>query len=62
MCDSNVAFAPSGHGLVVNAFCADGHQRIWFDNLTTGRHSLLLKLDGNTRVQLAGWDRIPVAA
>ena len=62
ICDSNVSFAPNGHGLVVNAFYKDGHQRIWFDDLTTGKPGLLLTLDSNTNVQLPGWDRIPVAA
>ncbi len=62
ICDSNISFAPNGHGLVVNAFYKDGHQQLWFDDLTTRKPGLLLTLDRNTDVQLPGWDRIPVAA
>ena len=60
ICDGDVAFAPYGHGLVVNAFYMDGSQKMWFDDLTTKTHSLLLKLDSKMNVQLPGWDRIPV--
>lgn len=60
ICDSNIAFAPNGHGLIVNAFYADGSQRVWFDDLTSKTHSLILKLDASMKVQLPGWDRIPV--
>jgi len=62
LCVGNVVLAPSGHGLVVNAFYPDGYQRVWFDDLATGKKSLLMKLAGNMQVQLPGWDRIPVAA
>lgn len=62
MCDGNVVLAPSGHGLVVNAFYPDGYQRVWFDDLATGKKSLLMKLASDMHVQLPGWDRIPVAA
>jgi hypothetical protein len=62
MCAGNVVLAPSGHGLVVNAFYPDGYQRVWFDDLATGKKSLLMKLASNMHVQLPGWDRIPVAA
>ncbi len=50
------------HGLVVNAFYPDGYQRVWFDDLATGKKSLLMKLASDMHVQLPGWDRIPVAA
>ena len=62
ICDSNIAFAPNGHGLIVNAFYADGSQRVWFDDLTSRTHRLILKLNASMKVQLPGWDRIPVTS
>jgi hypothetical protein len=61
ICNGDVAFAPYGHGLVVNAFYMDGSQKMWFDDLTTKTHRLLLKLDGKMKVQLPGWARGPYA-
>lgn len=62
ICDNNIAFAPYGYGMVVNAFYTGGAHKVWYYNLIKGTRSLLLTLDNSTLVQLPGWDRIPVTS
>ena len=61
ICDDNIALAPFGHKLILNAYYPGGKHKIWYDDLTTDQSSTLMPdLDRNTQVQLPGWDQMPV--
>ena len=61
ICDDNIALAPYGHKLILNAYYPGGKHKIWYDDLTTGRSSVLLPdLNSNMQVQLPGWDEMTV--
>ena len=63
ICDDNIALAPYGHKLILNAYYPGGKHKIWYDDLTTNQPSVLLpNLDSNTQVQLPGWDKMAVPA
>jgi hypothetical protein len=61
ICDQNVALAPYGHGLLLNAYYADGSHGLIYDNLATGQTHLLRRLPGTTSVQLPGWSKMSVS-
>jgi len=59
ICDTtNIALAPYGHALVVIASYPDGSRKAWSDDLTTGRHALMMKPSEDTAMMVPGWDRI----
>lgn len=62
ICDTNIALAPYGYGLILHAYYADGTHKVLYDDLATGQRSVLLSFASNdtAQVQLPGWDRIPV--
>ena len=63
VCDENAALSPYGHGLVVEARYNDGSTKIWSDNLSTGKRTILQTAYGSVstvHMQLPGWDRIQV--
>lgn len=58
ICDQNVALAPYGHGLLLNAYYADGSHSLVYDDLASGVSRKIFNVPGNARVQLAGWARL----
>lgn len=62
ICDQNVALAPYGHGLLLNAYYANGSHSLVYDNLATGQTRLLRRLPASTGVQLPGWSKIAAPA
>lgn len=63
ICDNNIALAPYGRELVLNAYYPDGKHKVLYDNLATGQSSVLMpNLDSNIRVQLPGWDTMNVSS
>lgn len=60
ICESNIALAPQGHGLIVLALYTSGRQKMWSDTISTGKQFVLFKVPGSTQVQLPGWDRLTV--
>ena len=62
ICDNNIALAPYGHELVLNAYYPDGKHKVLYDNLATGQSSVLMQnLTSNIQVQLPGWDTMNVS-
>lgn len=59
ICDSNLALSPNGHTLLVAAVLADGSYKVWTNDLTNGKQSLLLAVSGGSQVTLGGWDMLP---
>lgn len=60
MCDNSIALAPYGHALIVQGTYADGTNKVWSDDLTTGKQFILQPgLGEKVPVQLLGWDRLP---
>jgi hypothetical protein len=64
ICDSNIALAPLGGMLMLNAGYADGSYRLWSINLQTGKRLQIASPlpQPGTQLQLIGWDRISVPA
>jgi hypothetical protein len=61
ICDENIALAPYGHKLILNAYYPGGKHKILYDDLTTNQSSVLLPdLNSNIQVQLPGWDKMSV--
>jgi hypothetical protein len=58
ICDHNIALAPLGHALIVQATYADGSIKVWSDDVTTGNRLLLQTPAKGSPVQLIGWDRL----
>ena len=58
MCDQNIALAPYGHGLLLNARCANGTSHLIYDNLDTGVSHTIRTLPTGTSVQLPGWSKM----
>ncbi len=61
VCDQNIALAPYGHGLLLNASYANGLNGLVYDNLDTGVSQLIRSLPASTSVQLPGWSKISTA-
>jgi hypothetical protein len=61
ICSDQVAFAPYGHAIEVQATFADGTNKVWNTNLITGKQFILQVGHGaGTPVTLLGWDRVSV--
>jgi hypothetical protein len=61
ICDGNIALAPYGQKLILNAYYPGGKHKILYDDLTTNQSSVLLpNLNSNMQVQLPGWDKMSV--
>ncbi len=59
ICDTtNIALAPYGHALVVIASYPDGSRKVWSDDLTTGKHVVMMEPPEDTAMMVPGWDRI----
>lgn len=59
ICDTtNIALAPYGHALVVIASYPDGSRKVWSDDLTTGRHVMMMEPAKDAAMMVPGWDRI----
>jgi hypothetical protein len=56
----SVAVAPYGRVLVARAMYADGHEELWYGDLTSGRQSRLTIPAGAKLLALKGWDRLQV--
>lgn len=62
ICDNNIALAPYGHKLILNAYYPGGRHKVLYDDLITRQSSTLLaSLDSETQVQLPGWDTMSVS-
>jgi len=61
-CDQNIALAPYGHGLLLNASYANGTSNLVYDNLDTGTSQVIRSLPANASVQLPGWSRMSIAS
>jgi hypothetical protein len=62
ICEDDIALAPYGHKLILNAYYPGGTHKVLYDDLTTKQSSpLLANLDGKTQIQLPGWDRMTVS-
>lgn len=64
ICDSNIALAPLGGMLLLNAVYPDGSYKLWSINLQTGKRVQVASPlpQPGTQLQLIGWDRITVPA
>lgn len=61
ICDNDIALAPYGHKLILNAYYPGGKHKVLYDDLTTKKSSVLMSnLDNNSQVQLPGWDKMAV--
>jgi len=61
ICDNDIALAPLGNDLILNAYYPGGKHRLIFDDLTLNKSNILIPgLDSHTQVQLPGWDAMPV--
>jgi hypothetical protein len=58
LCDQNIALAPSGRGLLLHTYYADGSHSLVYDDLTTGVSRKIKDLASGTTVQLPGWSKI----
>jgi len=61
VCDENIALAPYGHGLLLNARSANGANSLVYDNLDTGTSQVIRNLPAGTSVQLPGWSKMPAS-
>ncbi|HEY0754591.1 MAG TPA: hypothetical protein VGD98_11555 [Ktedonobacteraceae bacterium] len=62
VCAQNIALAPFGHGLLLNAYNADGTSNLLYDNLATGTSQIIRSLSAGTGVQLPGWSTMSVTS
>jgi hypothetical protein len=61
ICDNDIALAPYGHKLILNAYYPGGKHKVLYDDLTTKKSRVLMSnLDSNSQVQLPGWDKMVV--
>lgn len=62
ICEDDIALAPYGHKLILNAYYPGGTHKVLYDDLSTKQSSTLLaNLDSKTQVQLPGWDTMTVS-
>jgi hypothetical protein len=61
ICDQNIALAPYGHGLLLNARYANGTNSLIYDNLDTGVSHTIRTLPVGSSVQLPGWSKMSSA-
>jgi hypothetical protein len=62
VCDENIALAPYGRGLLLNAHYANGTTSLIYDNLETGASQVIRGLPAGTSVQLPGWSRMSASS
>lgn len=62
LCDQNIALAPYGHGLLLNAYYANGSHSLVYDDLTNGTSHKIFTVPEDATVQLPGWSRMFNAA
>ena len=61
MCDQNIALAPYGHGLLLNAAYANGINSLVYDDLDSGNSQIIRSLPASTNAQLPGWSKMSFA-
>jgi hypothetical protein len=62
VCDQNIALAPYGHGLLLNAHYPNGTNSLVYDNLDTGVSQIIRSLPAGTNAQLPGWSKMTFAS
>lgn len=58
ICDRKIALQPDGHGLLLDAYYANGSHSLVYDDLATGSSRTILTLPATTTVQLPGWSKM----
>ncbi len=61
VCDEAVTLEPSGQGLLLHAYYANGAQNLVYDDLAAGASRVIMSLAQDASVQLPGWSRISSA-
>ena len=61
ICDASIAFAPYGHAMLVTGTYTNGIQKVWSDDVVSGKRGILLDLPLKDQVDLPGWDLVQVA-
>lgn len=61
ICDQSAALEPYGHGLLLDAYFANGSHGLVYDDLVTGSSHTILTLPASTAVQLPGWSKMSTA-
>lgn len=58
LCAGSIALEPSGRGLLLHAYYANGSHGLVYDNLETGASRTVLTLPTDATVQLPGWSKM----